>query len=85
LLAKILSFFDKPFGKLFNCKIPTITRQTNSDATEHSRSYLHCNLRYLQGGSGIFAGKDGENISGVYSTITDLRSKETMGSGNCNF
>jgi len=37
------------------------------------------------GGSGIFEGKEGENISGVYNTITDLRTKETSGSAGFSF
>lgn len=38
-----------------------------------------------KGGLGRFAGKESENISGVYNTITDLRSNETNGSVNFTF
>ena len=37
------------------------------------------------GGLGMFAGKESENISGVYQAITDLRSKETNGNASFNF
>jgi hypothetical protein len=33
----------------------------------------------------LFPRKDNETVSGVYSAITDLRSKETTGNASFNF
>ena len=52
------------------------------DAT--NLKHVQLNLRSL-GGSGIFAGRDGENISGIYRATTDMRSKETSGNANFGF
>lgn len=37
------------------------------------------------GGMGLFKGKSGEDISGIYEATTDLRSKETQGRANFGF
>jgi hypothetical protein len=37
------------------------------------------------GGSGIFEGKAGENISGIYQTTTNMLSQETSGSASFSF
>ncbi len=56
---------------------------TNANGEEVSKQ-VQVTLR-SSGGLGMFAGKESENISGVYDAITDLRSKETNGNANFNF
>jgi hypothetical protein len=51
---------------------------------ESSLKHVRVNLRSASG-SGMFAGKDGEDISGIYQATTNLRSKETTGSANFGF
>ena len=51
---------------------------------ENNSKNVQVNLRST-GGSGLFPRKDNETVSGVYSAITDLRSKETTGNASFNF
>lgn len=51
---------------------------------ESSSKHVQVNLRSVRG-SGVFAGKDAKDISGIYQATTNLRSKETTGSANFGF
>lgn len=51
---------------------------------ESSLKHVQLNLRSA-GGSGMFEGKAGENINGIYRTTTNMRTKETSGNANFGF
>jgi hypothetical protein len=68
------------YGEIRNGNLSLLT----NDSGEEVSKQVQVNL-ISTGGMGIFKGKEGENIGGVYSAITDLRSKETSGSASFNF
>lgn len=68
------------YGKIQTGSINLITNQNGEEISKQTQANL-----LSTGGLGIFAGKESENLAGVYNAITDLRSKETTGNANFNF
>lgn len=68
------------YGEIQNGSINIITDNNGEAVSKQVQAYLRST-----GGLGIFAGKKGEDIGGVYSATTDSRSKETTGSAGFNF
>ncbi len=71
-------------GTLYgDVQVGSVNLTTNANGEAVSKQ-VQVTLR-SSGGLGIFAGRAGKNISGVYNTITDLRSNETNGNANFGF
>jgi hypothetical protein len=76
---------DNQYAGTLYGKVETgsVQLMTDSDGKEVSKKVQAILLS--TGGLGVFEGKHGENISGVYDMTTDLRSSQTTGSANFSF
>lgn len=68
------------YGKVQEGSLNIITDSKGVEVSKQVQAQL-----ISTGGLGIFKGKEGENIGGVYAATIDLGSKETSGSASFNF